>query len=119
MELNERKLKILRSIIDEYIDHGEPVGSKYLMQSGISVKIIESDLTRCNELTNLLPENVIIVNGNGTDESILMQEDLPQTDVFIPLTGIDEENVLLSLYSMKVAPNIKAITKVYLTQYVQ
>ena len=86
--------------------------TKYLMQSGISVKIIESDLARCNELTNLLPENVIIVNGNGTDESILMQEDLAQTDVFIPLTGIDEENVLLSLYSMKVAPYIKAITKV-------
>ena len=32
MELNERKLKILKSIIDEYIDHGEPVGSKHLIE---------------------------------------------------------------------------------------
>ena len=86
--------------------------AKYLVQSGISVKIIESNLARCNELSELLPESVIIVNGNGTDEAILRQEDLPQTDVFIPLTGIDEENVLLSLYSMKIAPHIKAITKV-------
>ena len=86
--------------------------AKYLVQSGISVTIIESSLQRCHELSELLPENVIIVNGDGTDESVLMQANLAQMDAFIPLTGLDEENVLLSLYSMKVAPGIKSITKV-------
>ena len=53
MELNERKLKILRSIIDEYIDHGEPVGSKYLMQSGnfsVSPATIRNEMSDLEEM---------------------------------------------------------------------
>ncbi len=50
MELNERKLRILKSIIDEYIDHGEPVGSKHLMQSG---NISLSPATIRNEMSDL------------------------------------------------------------------
>src|SRR5699024_8083099 len=67
--------------------------AKSLIQSGISVKIIEQDETRCTELSALLPESLIIVNGNGTEESLLMQENLSQTGALIPLTGIDEENI--------------------------
>ncbi len=86
--------------------------AKYLIQSGISVKIIESDIARCNELHELLPSSVVIVNGDGADESLLQQENLSGTDAVIPLTGLDEENIILSLYAMRVAPGIKAITKV-------
>lgn len=50
MELNERKLRILKSIIDEYIDHGEPVGSKYLMQHG---NFSLSPATIRNEMSDL------------------------------------------------------------------
>ncbi len=86
--------------------------SHYLVQSGLEVKIIENDLARCQELSELLPNNVIIVNGDGTEESLLMQENIETTDAFIPLTGLDEANILLSLYAMRVAPGIKAVTKV-------
>lgn len=86
--------------------------ARMLVRSGVAVKIIEVNPERCEELSTLLPDEVVIVNGNGTDESLLNQEDLVNTGALIPLTGIDEENVLLSLYGMKAAPNIKSITKV-------
>ncbi len=86
--------------------------TKYLLQSGISVKIIENNPDRCRELSEIFPNKVVIVNGDGTDEEILRQENLETTDAVIPLTGIDEENILLSLYAMKIAPDIKAVTKV-------
>lgn len=50
MELNERKLRILKSIIDEYIDRGEPVGSKHLMQHG---NFSLSPATIRNEMSDL------------------------------------------------------------------
>lgn len=86
--------------------------TKYLCASGISVKIIESDTKRCHELSELLPKNVIIVNGDGTDEALLMEEEIEQTGAVIPLTGMDEQNILLSLYAMRTNPDIKAVTKV-------
>ncbi len=86
--------------------------ARQLVRTGMDVKIIEVNPARCEELSNLLPDDVVIVNGNGTDETLLNQEDITHAGALIPLTGIDEENVLLSLYGMKVAPGIKAITKV-------
>ncbi len=50
MELNERKLRILKSIIDEYIDRGEPIGSKHLMQHG---NFSLSPATIRNEMSDL------------------------------------------------------------------
>ena len=50
MDLNERKMKILKSIIDEYIVNGEPVGSKHLVESG---SISLSPATIRNEMSEL------------------------------------------------------------------
>lgn len=86
--------------------------ARQLSQSGIGVKIIEKSAERCDELSSILPEDVVIVNGDGTDESLLIQENLDRCGAFIPLTGMDEENVVLSLYAMKAAPGIKVITKI-------
>ena len=86
--------------------------AKYLCGSGISVKIIEMSLSRCQELSELLPPNVVIVNGDGTDETLLLQEGIEQIGAVIPLTGIDEENILLSLYALRANPDVKVITKI-------
>ena len=83
-----------------------------LVKSGVKVKIVETNTERCNELAEILPDKVIIVNGDGTDESLLKQENMSDYDAVIPLTGIDEENILLTLYAMKTSPDIKTITKV-------
>lgn len=86
--------------------------AQHLCRTGISVKIIELDLERCRELSELLPQSAVIVNGDGTDESLLLQEDIENIGAVIPLTGLDEENILLSLYAMRVNPGVKVITKV-------
>lgn len=83
---------------------------KQLLSLGISVKIIESDRRRCIELTKLLPDAVII-NGNGTDEDVLKEEGIQHIESFVPLTGIDEENILLTLYARD-ASNTKVVTKI-------
>lgn len=81
-----------------------------LLHMGIAVKLIESNKARCEELSILLPKAVII-NGDGTNESVLQEEGLDRMDAFVALTGIDEENILLTMYARQVS-NVKTITKI-------
>ena len=81
-----------------------------LLHMGISVKIIDRDPKRCEELSILLPKAVII-NGDGTSEELLKEEGIEYAESFVPLTGIDEENILLTLYAKKVS-QAKVITKI-------
>lgn len=67
-----------------------------LTDMGMKVKIIEIDRERCIELSELLPK-ALIINADGTDEDILLSENLRDMDAFIAVTGIDEENLLSSL----------------------
>lgn len=81
-----------------------------LLHNGIGVKIIEQDLKRCEELSILLP-NAIIINGDGTNEELLREEGIMETESLVPLTGIDEENIMLTLYAKQVS-EAKVITKI-------
>lgn len=81
-----------------------------LLRLGISVKIIESNTKRCEELSMLLPE-AVIVNGDGSDEDLLYEERIGQMDAFVALTNFDEENILLSLFAKKKVKS-KVITKI-------
>ena len=81
-----------------------------LLHAGISVKIIEQNRERCDELSILLPKAVII-NGDGTEENLLKEEGIERTDAFVPLTGIDEVNIILTLYARKIS-QAKVITKI-------
>ena len=84
--------------------------AKQLLAMGIQVKIIENDRTRCETLSVLLPQ-AIIINGDGTDEELLREEGIQYTEAFVPLTGIDEENILLTLHARQVS-GAKVITKI-------
>lgn len=84
--------------------------ARQLLDIGVSVKIIELDEKRCNELAEKLP-HALIIHGDASDKDLLLEEGLNQTDAFVALTGFDEENVLLSLYA-KETTNAKVITKV-------
>ena len=81
-----------------------------LLSRGIRVKIIENEFNRCEELSILLPE-AIIINGDATDQTLLREEGIETTQSFVPLTGIDEENIMLTLYAKQVS-NAKVITKI-------
>ncbi len=81
-----------------------------LLNYGIDVKIIERDIERCEELSEQLPKATII-NADGTDQDVLLEEGVETCGSFVSLTGIDEENVFLSLIVKKLNPNAKVITK--------
>jgi trk system potassium uptake protein TrkA len=81
-----------------------------LINMGIDVKIIEIDKDRCEKLSILLPKAVII-NGDGTDQDVLKEEGLKNVESFVALTGIDEENILLTLHARNES-NAKTITKI-------
>lgn len=84
--------------------------STFLLHQNIHVKIVETNRTRCEELSLLLPKATII-NGDGTDEDLLIEEGIRSTHSFIPLTGSDEENILLTLNAQKIS-GAKVITKI-------
>lgn len=83
---------------------------KQLLNMGIEVKIIESDRKRAQELSMLLPD-AIIIHGDGTDEDLLKEEGIEYVESFVPLTGIDEENIMLTLHAKQVSC-AKVITKI-------
>lgn len=72
--------------------------AKMLLAVGISVKIIETRLDRCEKLSELLP-GATIIHGDGTDRDLLDEEGLATCGAFITLTGMDEENILLALHA--------------------
>ncbi len=84
--------------------------AEQLIHAGVRVKIIENNKERCEELSTLLPQ-AIIINGDGCDENILIEEGIADAEGFVPLTGIDEENIVLTLYAKKVS-QAKVITKI-------
>ncbi len=69
-----------------------------LEKSGISVQLIEQDLDRCQELAALLPETTIL-HGDATDQSLLDSEGLTSADALVSMTGLDELNMIISLYA--------------------
>ena len=63
----------------------------------MQVKIVDNDLNRCNRLTELLDDKVMIINGDGRDMDLLVEEGLKHTDAFVALTGNSETNILACL----------------------
>lgn len=84
--------------------------ARRLLSVGIQTKIIDRDPARCEQLSELLPEATIIC-GDGTDQRLLLQEGVQSVDGFAALTGLDEENILLSLYAKKTS-HAKIVTKI-------
>ena len=72
--------------------------SKMLLRSGSEVTIIDKDIDRCNQFAELLP-NAVIINGDGAQQDVLMEEGIGSVDAFASLTGMDEENILISFFA--------------------
>ncbi len=62
--------------------------SMLLQRSGISVKIIEKDARRCEELCQLL-DDAVIINGDASDQNVLLEAGLENTGAFVALTNLD------------------------------
>ena len=84
--------------------------AQQLIEMGVKVKIIEIDEKRCLELSQRLHKGNISC-ADGTDHDILEEERVYDADAVVTLTGIDEENILLSLLAKKNGVD-KVVTKV-------
>ena len=69
-----------------------------LCKIGMQVKIIEIDENKCENLCELLPKATVI-NGDATDHDLLIEEGIQDADALIALTGMDEENIIMSLFA--------------------
>ncbi len=72
--------------------------AKRLSQINNSVTVIEKEKSICEEFCEALP-NVLVVNGDGSDREILNEEGIQNMDAFVSLTGMDEQNILISSYA--------------------
>lgn len=67
-----------------------------LSEFGAAVKLVEKDINRCRYLSTHL-NNVMVLHSDGTDISLLEEENMDEMGAFVTATGYDEENLLLAL----------------------
>lgn len=83
----------------------------------IQVKIVDSDLNRCNRLTELLDDKTMIINGDGRDMDLLVSEGLKNTEAFVALTGNSETNILACLAAKRMGV-LKTVAEVENIDYI-
>lgn len=81
-----------------------------LMEMGMHVKIIDNDPHRCQEMSERLP-HAMVIEGDGTDSDLLHEEELHMMDALVALTGVDETNIILSMYASKLN-HCKVVAKI-------
>ena len=81
-----------------------------LSKKKYSIKLIEENKAISNELADLLPR-VTVIQGNGTKHDLLLEEGIEAMDAFVALTGIDEENMIVSMFANKMKVR-KTITQI-------
>lgn len=62
------------------------------------VRIIDSDLARCQEISERLPD-ALVIHGDAADSDLLAEEGMQEADAFVALTGLDETNIILAMYA--------------------
>ena len=65
------------------------------------LKIIESNQSRCEYLANQLPDDVLVLHGDSTDEELMGDENVAEMDLFAALTSDDEDNIMASLLAKR------------------
>ena len=87
-----------------------------LNETGIKTKLIEIDKEKCEKISELLPQTLII-NGDGTNIELLREEGIDQADGFVSVTGFDEDNLLTALLAKHLGAK-KVIAKISKTNYI-
>ena len=76
---------------------GSPTGeilAKQLAKQLDSIKLIEKNKEKCIDLSEKLPDNVIVVNGDGRNSDMLLEECIRDYDAFVAVTNSTETNIL-------------------------
>ena len=76
---------------------GSPIGemlATQLSKQMDSIKLIEMNKAKCDDLSNKLPSNVVVVNGDGRNSDLLMEESIREYDALVAVTNNSETNIL-------------------------
>jgi len=114
--LYDKKTLVLQNAL---ILGGSSIGiqtAALLNKMGIKTKIIEIDKQKCETISELLPQTMVI-NGDGTNIDLLKEEGIEKTDGFVALTGFDEENLLVALLAKHLGTK-KVISKISKINYI-
>ena len=91
--------------------------AKMLIAGGSNVKIIDKDIEICQRFCDNIPKAEIIF-GDGAQQELLLEEGIKDTSAFVSLTGMDEENILISVLAKNF--NVpKVITKVNRDEFLE
>lgn len=86
-----------------------------MLSRTINLKVIDKNREVCEELAKEF-KNITIINGDETDQELLIEEGVAISDAFLSLTARDEENILLSLFARNTGKG-KVITKINRADY--
>lgn len=90
----------------------------HLLPDYMDVKVIEQDIERCRKLTELLDnDNAMIINGDGRDTQLLVEEGIRQTQAFCALTAETETNILACLAAKRMGVR-KTVALVENSEYI-
>ena len=96
---------------------GSPIGemvAKQMAKELDSVKLIELNKEKCLDLSEKLPGNVIVVNGDGRNSDMLIEESIKDFDAFVAVTNSSETNILacVAAKSLGVARTIAEVENI-------
>lgn len=98
------EINLVRSPLKKIMIVGGTKVGFYLADSlsakGYKVKLIEKDKATAEELASSLPK-VTVVEGNGAQHDLLIEEGIESMDAFVALTDVDEENMIVSMFANK------------------
>ena len=109
-----RKLNIFKARANNIMIVGASRIAYYLVKELQDVQkrvtVIDSNAARCQAMSEKFP-GVLVIHGDGADSELLSEERISEMDAFVPLTGLDETNIILAMYANQF-PNCKVVAKI-------
>ena len=109
-----RKLNIFKARANNIMIVGASRITYYLVKELQDIQkrvtVIDSNAARCQAMSEKFP-GVLVIHGDGADSELLSEERISEMDAFVPLTGLDETNIILAMYASQFA-NCKVVAKI-------
>lgn len=109
-----RKLNIFKARANNIMIVGASRIAYYLVKELQDIQkrmtAIDSNAARCQAMSEKFP-GVLVIHGDGADSELLSEERISEMDAFVPLTGLDETNIILAMYASQF-PNCKVVAKI-------
>ena len=109
-----RKLNIFKARANNILIVGASRITYYLVKELQDIQkrvtVIDSNAARCQAMSEKFP-GVLVLHGDGADSELLSEERISEMDAFVPLTGLDETNIILAMYASQF-PNCKVVAKI-------